>query len=101
MSTADARSGNTPGGAPDDAALPGAALLQQPRRLVEVLSPLLTGWLDPGTVVRVSSRIGTSPRARRRHTSSTGIRMSRITTSGAQHRACSSPSAPLYATSTR
>src|ERR671937_2850004 len=51
MSTADARSGNTPGGAPDDAALPGAVLLQQPRRLVEVLSPLLTEWLDPGARV--------------------------------------------------
>src|SRR5919202_4248394 len=48
MSTAVARPGNTPSGAPDDAALPGAVLLQQPRRLVEVLSPLLTEWLDPG-----------------------------------------------------
>ena len=42
MSTTDARPGNTPSGAPDDAALPGAALLQQPRRLAAVLSPLLT-----------------------------------------------------------
>src|SRR5205807_10240616 len=48
MPTADARPGNTPIGAPDDAALPGAVLLQQPRRLVEVLSPMLAGWLDPG-----------------------------------------------------
>src|SRR5919202_1408558 len=48
MSTAVARPGNTPSGAPDDAGLPGAALLQQPRRFVEVLSPLLTEWLDPG-----------------------------------------------------
>src|SRR5919199_182741 len=48
MSTAVARPGNTPSGAPDDAALLGAVLLQQPRRLVEVLSPLLTEWLDPG-----------------------------------------------------
>src|SRR5918911_3111890 len=48
MSTTDARPGNTPSGAPDDAAPPGAALLQQPRRFVAVLSPLLTEWLDPG-----------------------------------------------------
>src|ERR687886_2553715 len=48
MSIADARPGNTPGRAPDDAALPGAALLQQPRRFVAVLSPLLIEWLDPG-----------------------------------------------------
>src|ERR671936_3217904 len=46
MSVADARPGNTPSGAPDDAALPGAVLLQQPRRLVEVLSPLLPEGLD-------------------------------------------------------
>src|SRR5919201_4962575 len=56
MSTTDARPGNTPGGAPDDAALPGAVLLQQPRRLVEVLSPLLTEWLDPGAQL-VDSRV--------------------------------------------
>jgi Phosphotransferase enzyme family len=48
MATADARPGNTPIGVPDDVTLPGAVLLQQPRRLVEVLSPLLTEWLDPG-----------------------------------------------------
>src|SRR5919201_1673028 len=46
MSVADARPGNTPGGTPDDAALPGAVLLQQPGRLVEVLSPLLTDGED-------------------------------------------------------
>src|SRR5256714_15552963 len=46
MSIADACPGNTPSAAPDDAALPGAVLLQQPRRLVEVLSPLLAEWLD-------------------------------------------------------
>src|SRR5919201_3202425 len=42
MSIADPRPGHTPGGAPDDAALPGAVLLHQPRRLAAVLSPLLT-----------------------------------------------------------
>src|SRR5919204_4897314 len=56
MSTADVRPGNTPGGAPDDAGLPGAALLQQPRRFVEMLSPLLAEWLDPGTQL-VDSRV--------------------------------------------
>src|ERR671934_720684 len=56
MSTADVRPGNTPGGAPDDAGLPGAALLQQPRRFVAVLSPLLTEWLDPGAQL-VDSRV--------------------------------------------
>jgi Phosphotransferase enzyme family len=56
MSTADVRPGNTPGGAPDDAALPGVLLLQQPRRLVEVLSPLLTEGLDPGAQL-VDSRV--------------------------------------------
>jgi Phosphotransferase enzyme family len=61
MSTADARPGNTPGGAPDDAALPGAALLQQPRRFVAVLSSgvcnaLLREWLDPGARL-VDSRV--------------------------------------------
>jgi Phosphotransferase enzyme family len=48
MSIADARPGNTPIAAPDDAALPGAALLRQPRRLVEVLLPRLTEGLDVG-----------------------------------------------------
>jgi hypothetical protein len=43
-------------GAPDDAALPGAVLLQQPRRFVEVLSPLLAEWLDPGARL-VDSRV--------------------------------------------
>src|SRR5918911_4728394 len=56
MSTAVARPGNTPSGTPDDAALPGAALLQQPRRLVEVLSPLLTGGRDVGGRL-VTSRV--------------------------------------------
>jgi Phosphotransferase enzyme family len=45
-----------PSAAPDDAALPGAVLLQQPRRLAEVLSPLLAEWLDPGTRL-VDSRV--------------------------------------------
>ena len=61
MSTADARPGNTLGGAPGDTALPGAALLQQPRRFVAVLSSglchtLLQEWLDPGARL-VDSRV--------------------------------------------
>ena len=56
MSIADARPGNRPGVAPDDAALPAAVLLQQPRWLVKVLSPLLTEWPDPGTPL-VDSRV--------------------------------------------
>jgi hypothetical protein len=56
MSMADARPGNVPRGAPDDAALPGAVLLQQPRRLADVLSPLLAEWLDPGARL-VDSRV--------------------------------------------
>jgi hypothetical protein len=61
VAIADARPGNTPGGAPDDAALPGAALLQQPGRLVEVLSSgvcntPLREWLDPGARL-VDSRV--------------------------------------------
>src|SRR5918911_3659165 len=61
MFAADARPGNTPGGAPDDAALPGAVLLQQPRRFVAVLSSglchtLLQEWLDPGARL-VDSRV--------------------------------------------
>jgi Phosphotransferase enzyme family len=56
MSIAHARPGNTPSAAPEDAALPAAVLLHQPRRLVEVLSPLLTEWLDPGARL-VDSRV--------------------------------------------
>ena len=61
MSTTDARPGNTPGGAPDDAALPGVLLLQQPRRFAAVLSSglchtLLQEWLDPGARL-VDSRV--------------------------------------------
>jgi Phosphotransferase enzyme family len=61
MSTADARPGNMPRGAPADAALPGAVLLQQPRQFVAVLAPLLAEWLDPGARL-VDSRV-----ALRRH----------------------------------
>src|SRR5919199_4154242 len=61
MFAADAHPGNTPGGAPDDATLPGAVLLQQPRRFVAVLSSglcktLLQEWLDPGARL-VDSRV--------------------------------------------
>src|SRR5256885_8313779 len=56
MATADARPGSTPIGVPDDAALPGVVFLHQPRRLVEVLSPLLTEGLDPGARL-VDSRV--------------------------------------------